>query len=156
MRQLDPSLPIAQSAWLGDLVGVALLPSRVALALAMLFGATGLLLATVGLYGVLSFMVSRRRREIGIRMALGAAVSDVRNLVLRGGLTLVSVGVGAGMLAALGVSRLLQSLLFGLSPLDPPTYLAIAIIFGAVGLAACLAPARRALRTDPLEVLRHD
>lgn len=156
VHALDPALPIARIAPLPQVIGVALLPNRVALALATLFGATGLLLSAVGLYGVLSYMVSRRRREIGIRMALGAAAQNVRNLVLGDGLRLVAIGLAIGFVAAGVVSRLLRVFLFGVSPLDPLTYGAIALLFASVSLAACLVPTRRALRTEPLEVLRHD
>ena len=156
VRALDPALPIVRIAPLEQVIGVALLPNRIALGLAVLFGATGLLLAAVGLYGVLSFMVSRRRREIGIRMALGAAAQNVRRLVLGDGLKLVVIGLSIGLLSATLVTRLLRSFLFGVSPLDPFTYASIALLFGAVGVAACLVPMRRALRTEPLEVLRHD
>jgi len=124
--------------------------------LALLFGGTGLILAAVGLYGVLSYTVSRRRREIGIRMALGAASRDVRNMVLGDGFRLVAIGLLVGFGVAGVVSRLLRSFLFGVSPLDPVTYGAIAVLLGSVALAACLMPVRRALSTQPLEVLRHD
>ncbi len=153
---LDPALPIAQVAPMKEVVGVALLPNRIAMGLALLFGATGLLLAAVGLYGVLSYTVSRRRREIGIRMALGAASTDVRNLVLGSGLRLVLTGLFLGFAGAAGGSRLLRSFLFGVSPVDPLTYGGIALLFGGVATIACLVPVRRALRTEPLEVLRHD
>jgi predicted permease len=156
VHALDPTLPIVEQAPLAQLIGLALLPNRIALGVAALFGAAGLLLAAVGLYGVLSYMVSRRRREIGIRMALGAAASNVRNLVLRDGLRLVAIGLLLGFGSAASVSRLLRSLLFGVSPLDPVTYAAIGLVLAAVALVACLVPVRRALRTEPLEVLRHD
>jgi putative ABC transport system permease protein len=156
VRALDPALPIMRIAPMMQVIGVALLPNRAALALATLFGATGLLLSAVGLYGVLSYMVSRRRREIGIRMALGAAARNVRNLVLGDGLRLVAIGLAIGYVVAARVTRLLRTLLFGVSPLDPVTYGAIALLFGTVALAACLVPTRRALRTEPLEVLRHE
>jgi putative ABC transport system permease protein len=156
VRALDPALPIVRIAPLTQVIGVALLPNRVALGLATLFGGTGLLLSAVGLYGVLSYMVSRRRREIGIRMALGAAAHNVRNLVLGDGLRLVAIGLAIGFVVAGIVSRLLRTFLFGVSPLDPITYGAIALLFATVSLAACLVPTRRALRTEPLEVLRHD
>jgi len=145
-----------EQAPLAQLIGLALLPNRIALGVAALFGGAGLLLAAVGLYGVLSYMVSRRRREIGIRMALGAAAANIRNLVLRDGLRLVAIGLTVGFAAAAGVSRLLRSLLFGVNPIDPLTYGAIALVLGGVALVACLVPVRRALRTEPLEVLRHD
>ncbi len=156
VHALDAALPIEQIAPMEVVVGVALLPNRIAMALALLFGATGLLLAAVGLYGILSYMVSRRRREIGIRMALGAAAADVRNLVLGDGLRLVLIGLTLGFAGAAGVSRLLRSFLFGVSPLDPVTYGGIALLLTLVAALACLVPVRRALRTEPVEVLRHD
>jgi len=156
VHALDPTLPIVEQAPLAQLIGLALLPNRIAVAVAGLFGAAGLLLAAVGLYGVLSYMVSRRRREIGIRMALGAASRDVRNLILTDGLRLVAIGLALGFAGAAAVSRLLRSFLFGVHPLDPPTYGAIILLLGGVALAACLVPVRRAVRTEPLEVLRHD
>jgi predicted permease len=156
VHALDPALPIAQIAPMEQVVGLALLPNRIAMGLALVFGATGLLLAAVGLYGILSYMVSRRRREIGIRMALGAAAADVRKLVLGDGLRLVLVGLTLGFAGAALVSRLLRSFLFGVSPLDPVTYGSIALLLGTVAALACLVPVRRALTTEPLEVLRHD
>ncbi len=156
VHALDAALPIAQIAPMAVVVGVALLPNRIAMALALLFGATGLLLAAVGLYGILSYMVSRRRREIGIRMALGAAAADVRNLVVRDGLRLVLIGLTLGFAGAAGVSQLLRTFLFGASPVDPIVYGGIAVLFAVVASLACLVPVRRALRTEPLEVLRHD
>ncbi len=156
LHQLDPALPIGRLAPMDEVIGVALLPNRIAMGLAVLFGGIGLLLAAVGLYGILSYMVSRRRREIGIRMALGAASADVRNLVVGNGLRLVLIGLALGFAAAAGVSRLLRSFLFGVSPVDPLTYGGIAVLFAAVASLACLVPVRRALRTEPLEVLRHD
>jgi len=156
VRELDASLPIASNGAYADIIGLSLVPSRVARGLAGLFGATGLVIASVGLYGVLAYMVSRRRREIGIRMALGAAARNVRNLVLRDGLRMVSAGLLIGFAGAALVSRLLGSLLYGVSPLDPLTYAVIALLLGTVTMLACLVPVRRALGTEPLEVLRHD
>jgi putative ABC transport system permease protein len=156
VRGLDPALPIAQFASLPEVIGVALLPNRIASGLAALFGGTGMLLAAVGLYGVLSFMVTRRRREIGIRMALGAASRHVRNLVLRDGFRMLALGLGLGLVGAALVARLLGNFLFGLSPLDLLTYGTTTALFTLVGLVACFLPTRRALKTEPVEVLRHD
>jgi ABC-type antimicrobial peptide transport system permease subunit len=125
-------------------------------ALAVLFGATGLALAAVGLYGVLSYMVARRRREIGIRMALGAGRREVRRLVLRDGLRLTGIGVVTGCAFAVVVTQVLQNLLFGINPLDPITYGTTVLLLGVVAWTACAMPVRRALATEPLEVLRHD
>jgi putative ABC transport system permease protein len=110
----------------------------------------------IGLFSVLLIAVRERVREIGIRMALGAAARNVRNLVLRDGLRMVSAGLLIGFAGAALVSRLLGSLLYGVSPLDPLTYAVIALLLGTVATLACLVPVRRALGTEPLEVLRHD
>jgi len=156
VRELDPHLPIAVNVSYAEILGLSLLPNRIAMLVAGLFGATGLVLATVGLYGVLSFMVQRRRREIGIRMALGAASAQVRRMVLRDGLRLTAIGLALGLGAAMVVTRLLSSLLFGLSPMDPATYGVIILLMLVTAWVACAGPMRRALATDPLEVLRHD
>ncbi|HEX9895918.1 MAG TPA: ADOP family duplicated permease, partial [Gemmatimonadales bacterium] len=156
VREVDQFLPIVQNAPLTELIGLALLPNRMAVVVATLFGATGLTLAAVGLYGLLAFVVSRRRREIGIRMALGATAGRVRNMILRDGMKPVLLGLGLGFLAAAMLARLLGSLLYGLSPLDPMTYGTIALLLTGVALAASLVPARRATVGDPVDVLRHD
>jgi predicted permease len=154
-RELAPTLPLMVNAPYRDVVSVSLLPNRIATLVATLFGATGLLLATVGLYGVLAFTVQTRRREIGVRMALGAADQSIRRLVLRDGMRLTTIGLGLGLTAAAVIARLLGGLLYGLSHLDPVTYgLIIAVMLGTAWIAA-LGPIRRALRTEPLEVLRH-
>lgn len=155
LRELDPSIPIAVNSPYAEIIGVSLIPNRVALALAGLFGVTGLVLAAVGLYGVLSYMVNRRRREIGIRIALGAGSREVRAMVLRDGLRLTGLGLLVGFVTAGLVTQLLRSLLFGLSPLDPLTYGTIAGLLIGVAMLACSLPARRAVRTEPLEVLRN-
>jgi predicted permease len=156
VKDLDPNLPMAANTPYREILALSLLPNRIAVLVAGLFGATGLVLATVGLYGVLSYMVQRRRREIGIRMALGAGGPAVRHLVLRDGLRLTGVGLVVGLLAALAVTRLLGSLLYGLSPVDPVTYGGIILMMLGTAWLACAGPIRRALRTEPLEVLRHD
>ena len=120
------------------------------------FAVVALALAIVGVYGVMSHAVTQRTREIGIRMAIGAAPSHVLAVVLRQGLTLTGVGAAIGVLAAAGLTRYLQSMLFELTPLDPPTFLAVAMLFLVVGLTAACLPALRASRVDPLVALRHD
>jgi predicted permease len=120
------------------------------------FAVVALALAIVGVYGVMSLAVTQRTREIGIRMAIGAAPSHVLAVVLRQGLTLTGVGAAMGMLAAAGLTRYLQSMLFELTPLDPSTFLAVAMLFLVVGLMAACLPALRASRVDPLVALRHD
>jgi predicted permease len=127
---------------------------RLLAALSMFFAATALLLAGMGLYSVLSYSIVRRRREIGIRMALGARPREVLGLVLRQGAGLLAGGLAAGALAAWGLSRLLRGLLYGVAPYDPPTFAAMAALLAATAVAATWLPARRAARLDPVEALR--
>jgi len=155
LRELAPTLPLGTNSPYRDVVAVSLLPNRIASLVATIFGATGLLLATVGLYGVLAFTVQTRRREIAHRMALGAADTNVRRLGLRDGMRLTAIGLGLGLAAAAVLARLLGGLLYGLSPLDPLTYGVIIGVMLGTGWVAALGPIRRALRTEPLEVLRH-
>jgi putative ABC transport system permease protein len=118
------------------------------------FGALALVLAAIGLYGVMSYSVSSRTHEIGIRMTLGARPSDVLRLIYGQGSRLIGIGIAAGVVLALLVTRLMRALLFGISPSDPMTYAAVIIGLSGVALVACWIPARRALKTDPVEALR--
>jgi putative ABC transport system permease protein len=120
------------------------------------FAGLALVLATVGLYGLISYSVSERTRELGIRIALGAQRQDIMQLVLGQGVRLALIGVGAGVIAALGLARLTRSLLFGVSAADPVSYAAAAVLLATVALAACYIPARRAMRVDPIVALRHE
>lgn len=156
IHQADPALPLLTIAPLEEIIGVSLLPNRIAATLASLLGGIGLILATVGLYGLLSFTVTRRRREIGVRMALGAQAWDVMQLILRQGLRMTLTGLVLGFGVALATTRLLQSLLFGLSPVDPLTFGTIILLLGLTAAIACLVPAVRATRTDPMVAIRHD
>ena len=130
--------------------------SRFQAALLSSFAALALLLSALGLYGLVSYGAALRRREIGIRIALGARGRQIFRLVTGGGLRLVAWGLVLGCVAALAATRLLESLLFGVRPTDPPTYAAIAAVMLAVGLAAGALPARRAAKTDPIEALRSE
>jgi ABC-type antimicrobial peptide transport system permease subunit len=135
--------------------GVLMLPRAGAAALGVL-GLLALLLAAVGLFGVMSFSVARRTREIGIRMALGAQTKDVIRLVLGEGMFLVIAGVVLGLALALAATRLLSSFLYGVSATDPLTYVGITLLLAAVALLAALIPARRATRVDPMVALRYE
>ena len=158
IQRLAPEMPVIQAATMQETVhGLAgLFIFRLAASLAGILGALGLLLAVVGTYGVVSFAAVQRTHEIGVRMALGAARGDILKLISRQGLILVSGGVVAGLLAALGLTRAMTKLLMGVSPSDPVTYLAVVILLGVVSLAACWIPARRATRVDPMVALRYE
>ncbi len=119
-------------------------------------GIVGLLLAAIGIYGVTAYMVTSRTREIGIRMALGARKGAVVHMVLRQGMMLTLAGAAIGLLLAAGASRLLGSLLFGVGATDPLTFAGVAVLFCAIGLAACYVPARRATEIDAIEALRYE
>ncbi|MBX3277914.1 MAG: ABC transporter permease [Acidobacteria bacterium] len=155
-RRLDPQLPLAGARTLEEHMSMPLLPARVAAASLGGFGALALALAAIGLYGVMSQSVAQRRREIGIRLALGAQASDIRRLIIGRGLTLTFIGMGIGLIASLGATRLMKSLLFGVSATDPLTFIGITLLLGAVALTACWIPAQRALRVDPLQTLRYE
>ncbi len=119
-------------------------------------GLVGALLAAIGIYGVTAYAVARRRREIGIRMALGARRADVVSMILRRGIRLTVVGCAIGLLLAAGAGQALAVFLFGVPPLDPAAFGGAAALFGAVGFTACYLPARRATRIDPMTALRCD
>jgi predicted permease len=154
VRRAAPSLPILNLMTMNESIAVSRLPQRVAAAVASALGAIGLLLAAIGLYGVVAYSVSQRRREISIRMAVGADRGHVLGLVLRQGITLAVGGVVAGMLAALALGNVLSSLLVGLSPSDPLTFAVISLLLLAIASLASLLPARRASRADPMTMFR--
>jgi putative ABC transport system permease protein len=134
----------------------SLAPSRFAMALLTAFSLLALILSAVGLYGVIAYSVTQRTREIGVRVALGADARSVRQLVVGGGVRLAALGVAIGIVAALGTTRLLSSLLYRVSPVDPVSFGSIAGLVVVIAVAASYVPARRAVRIDPMEALRAD
>jgi predicted permease len=156
VRDIDPVVGIDASVAYRDFMGIALLPGRAAAMFATIFGFVGLLMASLGLYGVLAYTVAQRTREIGIRIALGAAPQRVRAFVLRDGLRLAGIGLAVGFGIALMVTRLLRGLLYGLSPLDPVTFGGIGLVLLGVAVMASFIPALRATRISPVEALRSE
>jgi putative ABC transport system permease protein len=129
---------------------------RFNLVLIGIFGGAALLLASIGLYGVMAYSVTQRSHELGIRIALGAAPRDVLRLVLTQGTHLIVIGAAAGLVAALFLTRAMTSLLYGVGAYDPWTFLGVAVLMTAVALFACYLPARRASRVDPIVALRYE
>jgi putative ABC transport system permease protein len=154
VRELDPELPLYDVAPLADMVADSLAQRRFYLLLLAGFAGVALLLAAVGIYGVIAYSVQQRSREIGIRVALGASRESVLSMILGDGLVLVLAGVAIGMLGAVGLTRLLQTLLFGVSATDPVTFVAVPLLLVATGILACALPARRAVRLDPMLTIR--
>jgi predicted permease len=156
LRSVDPDLPIARPATLATLVDESVVQPRFSMLLLAGFGVIALLLASIGMYGVISYSVARRTREIGIRMALGAAPREVLRMVLSQGVRLVSVGLAIGLVASFLVARLMTSFLYGVRATDPATYAAVCALLTFVVLLACYLPARRATRVDPTVALREE
>ena len=154
-RSLDPELPVEANT-MTEHLGFALLPQRIGAAVLGVFGVVAAVLAALGLYGVMSYVVSQRTAEIGIRMALGARSHDVRMLVVRRALALTLTGLGLGLAAALAATRVLASFLVDVSPTDPATLVSVAVLFTAVALLASWLPARRAAAVDPMRALRSE
>ncbi len=156
VRALDANMPLTSVKTLDQHLGIALLPARLAGTVLGVFGLIGLLLASVGVYGVMSYSVTQRTREIGIRMAIGASQSQVVTLIMRQGLTLVLIGVAIGMAGAFGASRLLKSVLYGGQSLDPLTFSLVPLLLVGVAALATWIPSKRAAQVDPMHALRYD
>jgi predicted permease len=154
VQRLDANLPVFDLKTVEAVVGENLFGERLLTWLSLCFGALALLLAGVGLYGALAYWVVQRTREIGIRVALGAAPRDIRGLVLGQGLRLTLLGIVVGALSGLALAQVLSSLLYGVRPLDPLSFVAAGVVLGAIALLACWLPARRATQVDPMIALR--
>jgi putative ABC transport system permease protein len=152
----DPDLPMIDVVPLSELVGQSIAQPRFYMLLLSVFALVALLLAALGVFGVFSYLIALRTREIGIRMALGAGRGDVIAMVTGRAMQLVGLGVGLGLVAALTLDRMLRSLLFGVNPTDPLTLVGVTLILSAVAYIACYLPARRAARLDPVEALRSE
>jgi putative ABC transport system permease protein len=156
VRALDPRLPVANVRLMTDVVDASMATPRLTGTLLTIFAGLALLLAAVGVAGVLAYLVSRRRREIGIRMALGASRGNVLALIVRRGVLYAGFGIAAGVAAALFLTRLMEGLLFGVAPRDPLTFVAVSAVLLVIAALASLIPALRAARVDPLEALRSE
>jgi putative ABC transport system permease protein len=156
VEEIDPREVIYNVRTMDEVVSSSFAARRLSMVLLSVFAALALVLACVGIYGVISYLVTQRTHEIGVRMALGAESSDVLRLVIGHGARMALVGVAIGVGAALGLTRLMASQLFGVSPYDPLTFAAVAMLLIVVAVAACYIPARRAMRVDPMIALRHE
>ncbi|MBA2503679.1 MAG: ABC transporter permease, partial [Pyrinomonadaceae bacterium] len=156
VHALDPNLPIFNEKTLVEHTGVSLFAQRMAVKLLSVFGVLALLLAAIGLYGVIAYSVAQRTHEIGIRIALGAQTRDVLRMILRQGMLLVGIGIGVGLLVAFAATRFLASLLYGVSATDAVTFAAVTALLAGIAFLACYIPARRATKVDPMVALRYE
>jgi putative ABC transport system permease protein len=156
IHALLPSQPVSDVASMEQLHAKSLSRARFSMTLLSIFAGLALVLSAVGIYGVMAYSVAQRTREIGVRLALGAARKDVLGLILVSGARLAAFGMLLGLAGALALNYLLRSQLYGVSPADPVTYIGVALILGSVALLASYIPARRATRVDPLVALRYE
>ncbi|MBU6401613.1 MAG: ABC transporter permease [Verrucomicrobia bacterium] len=154
VHEVDPGVEVWATLTMEEYMQAAFLTQRMAATLLVLLGVLALLLAAMGIYGVMAYVVSQRTHEIGIRMALGARQGEVLELIIAQGMRLAGIGVAAGVVGAVLVTRWLASFLYGVSPFDPVTFIGVALLLALVALLACWLPARRAARVDPMEALR--
>jgi len=156
IARIDPELALFDVKTMDERTALSMASRRASLTLALAFGGLALFLAAIGIYGVLAYLVTQRRREIAIRMALGSTTTAVVKLVLREGMTLVGIGLAVGFAGAAALQKAVASQIYGVRPSDPLVIGGVSLLLGAVALAACAAPAERATRVDPIEVLRQE
>lgn len=156
VNTMDPVLPVFAVRDMNAVLSATVAPRRFNMLLLAAFAILALLLAAVGIYGVMSYAVNQYKHEIGIRMALGAQAAGVVRMVLRQGMTLALAGILIGVAAAFALTRVMKSLLFEIQPTDPLTFSAVSILLAAIAFAATYIPARRATRIDPIEALRYE
>jgi predicted permease len=156
LNAIDADMPVYDVQTMNEIIRSSLARQRFATVLFLLFAAAALALGAIGTYGVLSYAVSQRTHEMGVRMALGAGTPDILRLVLQRGARLIAAGIGIGLVAAFGLSRLLASMLYGVTTTDPATFAAVSLVLVAVAIAACYIPARRATKVDPIIALRYE
>ena len=156
VKAIDPDQPIYSPRTMGDIRAESVAPERLNLTLLGIFAGIALVLAIVGIYGVMSYSVTQRTHEIGIRMAIGAQRRDVFKMILGQGMKLALIGIGIGLVGAFALTRLMASMLFGVEPTDATTFGAISVLLTVVALLACFLPGRRATRVEPTVSLRYE
>jgi putative ABC transport system permease protein len=156
VQAVDPTQAVSQIRTMSDMVSESLAPRRFVVTVLGVFAGMALLMAVLGLYGIISYAVTQRTQEIGIRLALGAQRGEILGMVIGQGMWLAGTGVGIGLVSSVVISRLLRNQLFQVGPFDPLTFAATALILLGAALAACYIPARRATRVDPIHALRHE
>jgi predicted permease len=154
VHEVDPAQPLSNIRTMDEMLGIETAERRLGMALVATFAGLALLLAAIGIYGVLAYYVTQHTQEFGVRMALGAQQHNILILVFKRGLGLTVAGIGIGLIASLALTRLIESLLFGITATDLPTFILVSLLLTGVALVACLAPARRAMKVDPMVALR--
>ncbi len=156
IRALDPHQPASHIVTMKEVISASIQHPRLQLILMGIFAGLAVILAVIGIYGVMAYSVSERRHEIGIRMALGAQRGDVLRMILKQGLVLIAIGLAIGLAGAFALTRYISSMLYEVSPTDPVTFVAVALLLGAVALVACYIPARRATKVDPMTAIKYE